>query len=298
MTTTSSAIVPPQSGLAGIEFLWIPTELAQKPEIDWTVKILIALAGTTTQKTTGYKGLLALDQELAKFLQLSSPRQVQKVIQRGISSGLLEREQFKQRLLTSQTQDRHTTGIKISRDLIEHTSLSWPQKALYSLIASMTQGQQKRCFASNRWLGEALGFSPIHVRKLITKLVKEGYLIAKHGQRKRFLKVTGNLSSRIQPSQIMALKGAPDGPRVSPLPPSNGPGVSPIRIEDIKESKDNFPAAPENLLLEGKELQVSEEFLATTTSTNQVDEYFSSQSNEIPTTISQTTSTIPMTSQI
>jgi len=96
----------------------------------------------------------------------------------------------------------------------------------------------------------------------------------------------------------MALKGAPDGPRVSPLPPSNGPGVSPIRIEDIKESKDNFPAAPENLLFKGKELQVSEEFLATTTSTNQVDEYFSSQSNEIPTTISQTTSTIPMTSQI
>ena len=93
----------------------------------------------------------------------------------------------------------------------------------------------------------------------------------------------------------MALKGAPDGPGVSPLPPSNGPGVSPIRIEDIKESKDNFPAAPENLLLEGKELQVSEEFLATTTSTNQADEHFSSQSNEIPTTISQTTSTIPTT---
>ena len=123
-------------------------------------------------------------------------------------------------------------------------------------------------------------------------------MVANHGQRSRSLKVTGNLSSRVQPSQMMALKGVPDSPGVSPLPPSNGPGVSPIRIEDIKESKDNFPAAPENLLLEGKELQVSEEFLATTTSTNQVDKHFSSQSNEIPAPISQTTSTIPMTIQI
>ena len=167
MITTSSVILAPQSGLAGIDFLWIPTELARNTDLDWTVKILIALAGTTAHKTTGYKGLLASDQELANFLQLSSPRQVQKVIQRGISSSLLARDQqFKQRLLTSQTQDRHTTGIKVFRDLIEHSEMPWPQKALYSLIASMAKGQQKRCFPSNRWVGNALGLSPIYVRKL------------------------------------------------------------------------------------------------------------------------------------
>jgi len=282
-----------------LEFLWIPTELARKPEIDWTVKPLIALAGTAAEKTTGFKGIVATDQELAKFLQLSSPRQVQKVIQRGINTRWLARQQLKQRLLHASISRRCTTGIKIPRNVIDSPSLTWPKKALYSLIAGIAKGRKHQCFASNAWLGKALGLSACYVRELISELVQAGFIVAQHGQRSRYLRANSDLpvpKVGEKPLSAMALEAAPDSPGAAPLPPSNGPTTAPIRIMNIKESKEIFPAAPENFLFEEKKLQASEETL-TTTFTNLIDESLTAiQSTEIQNAVSQTTSTIPPTS--
>lgn len=168
-----------------IDFLWVPTEVASKTEFDWTVKILIAAAGMGMEKAAGYQGLLATDQELADFLGLSSTRQVQKVIQRGINTSYLWRDGTKQRYLCGAIPKKATTGIKIPRKIIDHPNLTWPKKALYSLVAGMTKGKQGRCFASNAWFGKALGLSAIHIRKLIQELVKDGYLEASYGNSRR-----------------------------------------------------------------------------------------------------------------
>ena len=278
-----------------LEFLWIATELAQQPAIDWTVKPLIALVGTAAEKTTGYRGLVATDRELAKFLQLSSPRQVQKAIQRGISSGLLFREQLKQRLLSASISRLYTTGIKIPRTIIESSSLPWPKKALYSLIAGIAKGRKHQCFASNAWLGKALGLSPCYVRELIGEFVQAGMIEAQYGQRSRYLWVNHDSVSPkvvVKPPTSMAREAAPDSPEAATIPLSHSPTTAPIRINILKESEEISPATPENLLFVGKELQSSE----STLSTNLADETLTPLPiTTIQTAGSLTTSTIPTT---
>ena len=301
-TTTTDAIAEAQEAAGeavgiNIEFLWVPTELAQekRPGLDWKVKILVALAGIGARKAAGYKGQLATDQELADFLGLSSPRQVQKVIQRGMVAGLLMRQGMKERYLCGDTPAKCTTGIRIPRNVLDHPTMTWPQKALYSLVAGMNKGKQAQCYASNAWFGRYLGLSEIYIQKLVSKLVKEGCLVARYGKRSRYLNVTGNLPSptaKAKQVKTIALEYHHDSPGVCPATPLDGPGVSPIRIINIKESKDISLAEPGKFFL-GRTVTNHNAAISSddTISTNRVEQFLNAQYREQIQDVTSSTST-------
>ena len=164
------------------------------------------------------------------------------------------------------------------------------------MIAGIAKGKQRQCFASNAWLGNNLGLKPCYVRELIGELIRDGFLAASYGKRSRYLWVTGNLGlPTVTENQgaLMALNTPPAGPGAAPLPPSDGPTTAPIRIINIKESKEISPAAPENFFLGNTNTtpHANEDTLLTT-STNQVDEtLITIHSTEIQNVVSQTTST-------
>jgi hypothetical protein len=263
-------------GGINIDFLWVSSEIASErlPGLDWTAKILVSLAGMGARKAAGYQGLIATDEELADFLKLSSKQQVQKVIQRGISAGLLERHSMKRRILRGLIPRTCTTGIKIPKAVLEHETLTWPKKALYSLVAGMGKGKQRCCFASNEWLGKALGLSASHVRTLIGELDEEGFLSAPSG-RYRHLRVTGDLPSptvRECSNEIVTLKDDPGNPIPSPSTPSSNPGASHIRFINIKDSKDSTSAAPKYFLSERNSEHHQSTLSSDTISSNCIDE--------------------------
>jgi DNA-binding MarR family transcriptional regulator len=126
------------------DMLWVPGDLAARRDLDWTVKILVALAKSYSDNT-GH-GLLLDNRQLAKFLGVK-PQAVLRAIRRAEAQGLIKRSGKKRRVIRASKRSVTRSGIGITRRLLSARDLDWPERALLGLIASLSK-KSGSCWAS------------------------------------------------------------------------------------------------------------------------------------------------------
>lgn len=85
-------------------------------------------------------------------------------------------------------QERLTKGIWIPIEIWKDKKLTWNEKILFLEIDSYTS-KDKDCFFSNEYISELLGISQTNANKVLSSLIKKGYVIkTKFDGRKRYIK--------------------------------------------------------------------------------------------------------------
>ncbi len=222
------------------EFLWIPGILAERPELDWSIKPIVALAYSYSRE--GGQGLLLDNRQLSTFLGIG-PRAVQRLIKRAVQKKLLVISQNgKQRVIKPAGRVLRTEGIFIHDCHLKDPSLSWLERGTLGLIAGLSK-KRGHCFASNNFLARQLGIDSRHVRRIIAQLISKGYVKATYPtKRQRHLTVIRKSAHKKQKDLLTSRKddaldvhgGRPDGP-----PPPSSPSGG-----DVVDVRDPRPACP------------------------------------------------------
>src|SRR5436309_2525635 len=74
-------------------------------------------------------------------------------------------------------------GLWIPPEILHDETLGWSEKALLSVIKSLSKDPSRGCFASNDYLANCLGQTIGSVKNLITKLKKSGHIAQLSGTR-------------------------------------------------------------------------------------------------------------------
>src|SRR5574344_751308 len=84
--------------------------------------------------------------------------------------------------------DRQVKGIWIPIDIWKDDNLNWSEKILFIEIDSFTSNK-KDCFISNEYISKLLGVSETSANKILSSLIKKGYVIkTAFDGRRRFVK--------------------------------------------------------------------------------------------------------------
>ena len=84
--------------------------------------------------------------------------------------------------------NRKTKGLWIPIEIWEDKNLNWNEKILFLEIDSFTS-KDNDCFVSNEYISNLLGVSETSANKILSSLIKKGYVIkTKFDGRRRFVK--------------------------------------------------------------------------------------------------------------
>lgn len=72
--------------------------------------------------------------------------------------------------------NRKTNGLWIPIEIWEDKNLNWNEKILFLEIDSFTS-KDNDCFVSNEYISNLLGVSETSANKILSSLIKKGYII-------------------------------------------------------------------------------------------------------------------------